>query len=426
MKKLGVIAACVAVAIMSSCGGSGLKKVTMNDVKDTISYSIGMGRAIRVYKNQLPEEMIDSLNIKSFMKGFLEAAAKPENNSKLSYALGFEIGQQEMSQAFVGLGEQLFGEGNSFNRSNYLNGFQDGMLDNFSIMSYEEADEISGRLYEQLSSLEKDSTVDESAQSGKMGKVVLNSVKDTVSYSIGMGRAIRVYKEQLPEDIVNQSTMKSFMNGFMDAADNLENMSKLAYAIGYEVGCQEMTQAFKSLGEQLFGEGESFNRNNYLNGFADGMCDNFKIMSFEEADETSNRLYQELSEHVYDKIRLEGEAFLEKKAKEENVVKTESGLLYEVLQYGDGGPKPTATSDVEVRYHGELIDGTMFDESQTPVTLNLGGVIEGWTEGLQLMSVGDKYRFYIPYYLGYGERGAGGTIKPYSTLVFDVELVNIK
>jgi FKBP-type peptidyl-prolyl cis-trans isomerase FklB len=127
-----------------------------------------------------------------------------------------------------------------------------------------------------------------------------------------------------------------------------------------------------------------------------------------------------------DKSKEENQAYLEKKAREENVVKTPSGLLYQVIKLGDGGPKPTATSDVEVRYRGEFIDGTVFDEATTPVTLNLGGVIKGWTEGIQLMSVGDKYRFFIPYDLGYGENGYGSDIKPYSTLVFEVELVSFK
>ena len=156
------------------------------------------------------------------------------------------------------------------------------------------------------------------------------------------------------------------------------------------------------------------------------MLDNWKIMTFDEADETSNRLYEYLSQRQYDKVKEENAAYLEKKAKEDGVVKTASGLLYQVIKLGDGGPKPTAESDVEVRYRGELIDGTVFDESTTPVTLNLGSVIKGWTEGLQLMSVGDKYRLFIPYDLGYGEQGAGGDIKPYSTLIFEVELVSIK
>ena len=258
------------------------------------------------------------------------------------------------------------------------------------------------------------------------GKVTMKDVKDTISYSIGMGRAVRVYKDQLPYEIVDSVTIKSFVKGFLDAAKDPEDKAKLAYALGFEIGCQEMSQAFVGLSENLFGTGEEFNKSNYVSGFSDGMLDNWKIMTFDEADETSNRLYEYLTQKQFDKVREENAAFLEAKAKEKDVVKTPSGLLYQVIKLGDGGPKPTATSDVEVRYRGELIDGKVFDESKNPITLNLSGVISGWTEGLQLMSVGDKYRFFIPYDLAYGEQGAGNDIKPYSTLIFEVELVNIK
>ena len=258
------------------------------------------------------------------------------------------------------------------------------------------------------------------------GKVKMNDVKDTISYSIGMGRAIRVYKDQLSYEMIDSATMKAFVKGFMEAAKNPEDKAKLAYALGFEIGCQEMTQAYVGLSANLFGNGEEFNRDNYIAGFCDAMIDNWSVMTFAEADETSNRLYSYLVSAQFTKVRDESIAFLEAKAKEEKVVKTESGLMYEVIKLGEGGPKPTANSDVEVRYRGELIDGTVFDEATTPVTLNLGGVIKGWTEGVQLMSVGDKYRFYIPSELGYGEQGAGNDIKPNAALVFDIELVSIK
>ena len=258
------------------------------------------------------------------------------------------------------------------------------------------------------------------------GKVKMNDVKDTISYSIGMGRAIRVYKDQLSYEMIDSATMKAFVKGFMEAAKNPEDKAKLAYALGFEIGCQEMTQAYVGLSANLFGNGEEFNRDNYIAGFCDAMIDNWSVMTFAEADETSNRLYSYLVSAQFTKVRDESIAFLEAKAKDEKVVKTESGLMYEVIKLGDGGPKPTANSDVEVRYRGELIDGTVFDEATTPVTLNLGGVIKGWTEGVQLMSVGDKYRFYIPSELGYGEQGAGNDIKPNAALVFDIELVSIK
>ena len=258
------------------------------------------------------------------------------------------------------------------------------------------------------------------------GKVTMNDVKDSISYAIGMGRAVRVYKEQLPYDIVDSVTIKQFVKGFMEAASNPDDNSKLAYALGLEIGFQEMNQVFPGMSQNLFGNGETFNKSNYVSCFRDGMLDNWKVMSFEDADDTANRLYELLMQQQMNKSKEENQAYLEKKAREENVVKTPSGLLYQVIKLGDGGPKPTATSDVEVRYRGEFIDGTVFDEATTPVTLNLGGVIKGWTEGIQLMSVGDKYRFFIPYDLGYGENGYGSDIKPYSTLVFEVELVSFK
>ena len=129
-----------------------------------------------------------------------------------------------------------------------------------------------------------------------------------------------------------------------------------------------------------------------------------------------------------EEIKAAGENFLAENAKRPEVKTTESGLQYEVITEGKG-KKPTETDVVKVHYKGTLIDGTVFDSSYDrgePAEFPLNGVIKGWTEGLQLMSVGSKYKLYIPYQLGYGERGAGGTIQPYSALIFDVELLEIK
>jgi FKBP-type peptidyl-prolyl cis-trans isomerase FklB len=126
--------------------------------------------------------------------------------------------------------------------------------------------------------------------------------------------------------------------------------------------------------------------------------------------------------------REAGEQFLTENAKYDDVHITASGLQYTAKQEGDG-PRPGPTDTVEVHYHGTFINNKAFDSSYErgePLSFALNGVIPGWTEGLQLMSVGSIYKFYLPYQLAYGENGAGGVIPPYTALIFEVELLGIK
>jgi len=126
-------------------------------------------------------------------------------------------------------------------------------------------------------------------------------------------------------------------------------------------------------------------------------------------------------------VREEGEKFLEENKKKTGVITTESGLQYEIIKAGEGA-KPAATDKVKTHYHGTLINGTVFDSSVErgePIEFPVNGVIKGWTEALQLMPVGSKWKLFIPYQLAYGERGAGAQIPAYSALVFEVELLEI-
>jgi FKBP-type peptidyl-prolyl cis-trans isomerase len=151
------------------------------------------------------------------------------------------------------------------------------------------------------------------------------------------------------------------------------------------------------------------------------------LMDLTEAERILGELQQKMNEQKFSETKSKGEAFLEANAKRDGVTVTASGLQYSVMTAADGA-KPAATDSVTVHYRGTLLDGTEFDSSYSrnePATFALNQVIGGWTEGVQLMNVGSKFKFAIPYNLAYGERGAGNSIGPFETLVFEVELLKI-
>lgn len=151
-------------------------------------------------------------------------------------------------------------------------------------------------------------------------------------------------------------------------------------------------------------------------------------INMKDASEFYSKTISKLQEKQHEGNKMEGEKFLEVNAKKPGIITTASGLQYEVLTMGTG-PKPTANDKVKTHYHGTLINGKVFDSSVDrgePISFPLSNVIKGWTEALQLMPVGSKFRLFIPYQLAYGEKGAGGDIKPYSALIFEVELLGIE
>ncbi len=190
----------------------------------------------------------------------------------------------------------------------------------------------------------------------------------------------------------------------------------LHYSIGYKAG-MELNSIEKS----------EFDFEKYLDGFKAAFDDKAAIDK-DVINEIVNKFKKELKQKKLKMVKEEGEKFLAENANKEGVTTTSSGLQYKVITKGTGTRNPKATDKVLTHYHGTLIDGTLFDSSVErgePISFGLNQVIPGWTEGLQLMSEGDKYRFYIPYDLAYGSRGAGAVIPPYSTLIFDVELIEI-
>lgn len=149
--------------------------------------------------------------------------------------------------------------------------------------------------------------------------------------------------------------------------------------------------------------------------------------SLEKCDQIVRAYVAEKQQAQFGPIKEEGEKFLAENLKKPNIHVTQSGLQYEIITEGTG-KKPTSADSVKVHYEGKLIDGTVFDSSikrGEPITFMANQVIAGWTEALQLMKEGSKYRLYIPYYLAYGENGAGQAIPPFATLIFEVQLIKV-
>ncbi len=194
-------------------------------------------------------------------------------------------------------------------------------------------------------------------------------------------------------------------------------MDKLSYALGMSMASNLMNSGLKQIDVESF-----------VKAFTEIMSNTAPSMSPQEANQVIQTYFSKMQDEMLENNLKEGEAFLEENSKKESVVTLPSGLQYEVLQEGNGA-KPKATDKVKCHYHGTLLNGQVFDSSVQrgqPAVFGVNQVIKGWVEALQLMSVGAKWRLYIPSELAYGAQGAGNSIEPNSTLIFDVELLGIE
>lgn len=200
-------------------------------------------------------------------------------------------------------------------------------------------------------------------------------------------------------------------------------MDKVSYALGLGIGRQLLDMGAQKL-----------NIDDFAQAIKDVVGGKKPEIDDQEAQTLVQNFFQEQEKQQraaaaerFQADREKGESYLVENGKKEGVVTLPSGLQYQVLKEGTG-KKPKASDQVRCHYEGMLVDGTLFDSSVQrgePAVFGLNQVIKGWTEGVQLMQEGAKYRFYIPYQLGYGEQGAGQQIPPYSALVFDVELIEV-
>jgi FKBP-type peptidyl-prolyl cis-trans isomerase FklB len=271
-------------------------------------------------------------------------------------------------------------------------------------------------------------------------KADLQNEVDSLSYSMGLAntQGLRPYLEnQLG---VDSTYMADFIKGLNEAVKAGDDKKKSAYYAGIQIGQQISQRILRGLNFELAGKDsvEVINVKNFMAGFIAGAVNDKagQLMTVEDAEayarEHMETLKAKMLEEKYADNKEAGEKFLAANKKKEGVVTTPSGLQYKIITEGTG-EVPADTSRVSVNYTGKLIDGTVFDSNADrkdkdgnvqPATFGVTQVIKGWTEALKLMPVGSKWEIYIPQELAYGSREAG-KIKPFSALVFEVELVEI-
>lgn len=404
----------IAAGLIISCGTS-VPKANLNGASkvDSLSYALGVSQA-QGLKDYLAVRMgMDTAYMGEFVKGLL--AGTNTNAKQSAYYAGTQIGQQEATQVVPGISAEVAGK---FNTKNYFEGFVAGVTEKGMKMEPAEAQAITMRLMQSLRE-SNDSTADLSAQI------------DTLSYAIGLART-----QGLKEYAINRMGVDTayyateFVKGIKEGTKIAENPKRGAFFTGTQIGQQVAQQIIPGVTRDVFGNNGELNKEFFMAGFIAGTTEKGLLMHPMEAQEVTMTLMEELKnkrfEEEFGANKVLGEAFLDSIAKTEGVVKTESGLCYKVITEGKGAI-PAKTDKVKVHYRGTLIDGTEFDSSYSrnePTEFGANQVISGWTEALTMMPVGSKWMLYIPQELAYGSRDLG-EIKPFSTLVFEVELLEI-
>ena len=263
----------------------------------------------------------------------------------------------------------------------------------------------------------------------KVQPVVLATSADSVSYTAGMTITNGLVTFLLQQKM-DTTMMADFVHGFMDAVKNGADPKQKAYMLGQNIAQQVNERMLPGMKKEFEDTPDSILADLFYRGFTDAMLNDTTLFTQKKAESYFTEKQQAdkaaREEKLYGANRDAGRKFLEENAKKEDVITLPSGLQYKVLVKGDG-EVPLTSDKVKVHYEGRLLDGTVFDSSYQrgePSEFTPTQVIKGWTEALTMMPVGSKWQLYIPYELAYGNRDTG-KIKPYSMLIFDVELIEI-
>ena len=273
-----------------------------------------------------------------------------------------------------------------------------------------------------------------------MKKTLLLALALVVSASFSPVEAIKKKNKEVvfpaqPSYLLQQkmdtTMMSDFVRGLREGIRSVGDPKQKAYMVGLDIARQVNERMLPGISEEFKDSPDSIISDLLCRGFIDAIEGDSTVFTYDAADKffTEKRALDKIAKEnkLYGPNREAGEQFLKENAKKDSVIVLPSGLQYKVLVKGDG-EVPLEDQKVQVNYEGRLIDGTVFDASarhgDKPSEFKPNQVIKGWTEALTMMPVGSKWQLFIPYYLAYGNRSAG-EIKPYSTLIFDVELVGI-
>ena len=417
MKKISILV--IAALAMIACNKTYTEQtVKLNNQVDSMNYAFGFANGSQIkmmlFRNDSSAKAVSEF-VEGLQRGYDGKAEELGDIENMGYNFGIAVKQFEKT----GLIEN---PALTLNEEILFQGLVNGLNQDSSMMTVDDAQIY---LSSEIQAMQNDSTIT------KAGKPVTAKCPTEAK------------KIELKNNIDSLNYAFGFLNGsglarYIAANDSLEDAKKefIEY-VNKAISSKYESPLFVFQGEQLGKEIKKLDTVGYFaeaniaadfklfkKGLINGLIGADKQMSLEVAE---TYMHDVVMNKIFASQKEESAKFLEENGKREGVTTTASGLQYEVIKMGKG-EKPTATDKVKVHYHGTLTNGTVFDSSverKEPITLGLTQVIAGWTEGLQLMPVGSKFKFYIPHHLGYGSQQQGQQIPPFSTLIFEVELLEI-
>lgn len=413
MKKMSIIV--LAAMAMVSCGNSyTAKDAVLESQNDSLNYALGFINGAQIKMYQLAKDS-SKQSVNEFIAALEEGYNGKEETLSEAAQAGRNVGTGIKSFESKGLAEN---EHWTLNEKMLFQGLVNALNGDTTVMKAADARTFFQASYGKTTDTQAGKAVKGKCPS-KVKTVELKNFTDSINYAFGMlnGDQMRMYLLANDTDGIAQKDFIENINKAMKVSARNPQLVMMGKQIGSAIREQEPTG--------LLGmENVATNFELIKQGFVNGMYDYDTQFDSRTAGEYIENTMTQIK---YGEAIAAGKKFLEENKLKEGVITTESGLQYEVIKMGKGA-KPTATDKVKVYYHGTLTDGTVFDSSVDrgePITFALNQVIPGWTEGVQLMPVGSKFRFYVPQELGYGARQAG-SIPPYSTLIFEVELLGIE